>query len=129
MFKKLHIYIAVFVLLAYNIVSIGLAYRAGQRSVQHQQLNAALVAITTAIDQQKAQHKIYAQLSDEFAAISTRQHNAARHMEDNINAYLQTLEHRDDCIEPDAVRLLNQAIDTANAAATTSGSERAYPLR
>lgn len=126
---KLLTYIAAIALLAYNIVSIGLAYRAGQQSILDDQLKTALVGINDAIEQQKIQIKIYEQLSVDFAATAASQQTRMRQTEDTINDYLQTIESNRMCIEPDAVRLLNDTISTTNATTAPNRGKRPYPLR
>ena len=122
-------YIAAIALLAYNIVSIGLAYRAGQQSILDDQLKTALIGMNDAIKKQTAQIKIYEQLSGDFASTAERQEARMRQTEDTINDYLQTIESSRSCFEPDAVRLLNDAISAANTAAPASRGQRPYPMR
>ncbi len=121
-------------LITYNIVSVGYAYRAGQASVQRQQLEKFVGDLQGAIERHNAQLARYDVLAAEFAANHERTQTQLKQTGDTLNAYLATIDRQRPCLEHTAVSLLNQHIGTAaqKPAATPAaagGSERPAPLR
>ena len=121
-------------LIAYNIISVGYAYRAGQAGVQRQQLEKFVTDLQGAIERHNRQLARYDALADEFTANHERTQNQLQQTGDTLNAYLATIDRQKPCLESGAVSLLNQHIGTAaqKPAATpaaTGGSQRPAPLR
>lgn len=121
-------------LITYNIVSVGYAYRAGQASVQRQQLEKFVGDLQGAIARHNVQLARYDVLATEFAANHERTQTQLKQTGDTLNAYLATIDRQRPCLEHTAVSLLNQHIGTAaqKPAATpaaTGRSERPAPLR
>lgn len=121
-------------LITYNIVSVGYAYRAGQASVQRQQLEKFVGDLQGTIERHNVQLARYDVLAAEFAANHERTQTQLKQTGDTLNAYLATIDRQRPCLEHTAVSLLNQHIGTAaqKPAATpaaTGRSERPAPLR
>ena len=121
------------VLIAYNIASVGYAYRAGQASVQRQQLETFVGELQTAIDRHNVQLMRYDVLAAEFAANHERTQSQLKQTGDTLNAYLATIDRQKPCLESGAVSLLNQhirpATQPAGIAPAAGRSERPAPLR
>lgn len=120
-------------LITYNIVSVGYAYRAGQASVQRQQLEKFVGDLQGTIERHNVQLARYDVLAAEFAANHERTQTQLKQTGDTLNAYLATIDRQRPCLEHTAVSLLNQHIGTAQKPAATpaaaGGSERPAPLR
>lgn len=121
------------VLIAYNIASVGYAYRAGQASVQRQQLETFVGELQTAIARHNVQLMRYDVLAAEFAANHERTQSQLKQTGDTLNAYLATIDRQKPCLESGAVSLLNQhirpATQPAGIAPAAGRSERPAPLR
>ena len=121
------------VLIAYNIASVGYAYRAGQASVQRQQLETFVGELQTAIDRHNVQLMRYDVLAAEFAANHERTQSQLKQTGDTLNAYLATIDRSRPCLDDTGVSLLNKAIRPGGNSAhknapTASGGKRATPV-
>lgn len=121
------------VLIAYNITSVGLAYRAGQQSVLREQFETLANELNNAVGKYGEQLSAYEHLAVEFAANHEATQKQMKKTEDTLNAYLATIDRSRPCLDDTGVSLLNKAIRPGGNSArknspTASGGKRATPV-
>lgn len=121
------------VLIAYNITSVGLAYRAGQESVRRENFQALTAELNDTVIKYGQQLAAYENLAVEFAANHERTQKQMKKTEDTLNAYLATVDRSRPCLDATGVGLLNKAIRPGSSSAgknapTASGGKRAMPV-
>lgn len=121
------------VLIAYNITSVGLAYRAGQQSVLREQFETLANELNNAVGKYGEQLSAYEHLAVEFAANHEATQKQMKKTEDTLNAYLATIDRSRPCLDDTGVSLLNKAIrpggnSARKNAATARGGKRATPV-
>lgn len=131
MFNKPLFYAGVAAVFAYNILSIGFAYRAGQNAVRREQMEILAQGLNDAIHKYSEQLTAYQSLAVQFSENHARTQAQLRQTERNIDAYLKTIDRERPCIDDTGIGLLNQTLrpaPLARDAAPARGSERARPL-
>ena len=121
------------VLITYNVVSVGLAYRAGQQSVLREQFETLANELNNAVGKYGEQLSAYEHLAVEFAANHEATQKQMKKTEDTLNAYLATIDRSRPCLDDTGVSLLNKAIRPGGNSArknapTASGGKRATPV-
>ncbi len=100
--------------IAYNVASVGFAYRAGQESVNRAHLKKLNDSILIALEQEKKAMALYETLAQEYSKSQQRHQITLEKINQEINNYVQST--TDTCrIDERGVQLINELINAANA--------------